>query len=240
MQKIHALRNKERVEAVIDMAQMPKESVYERFGIHEASSKGAATMLGAVISKFGSQIDRKVAMSNLVNKNQKKIEAGGFNRLGLASKAIDEDLKVEQTQMMVQSLFNSKPMLFRRYAPTKSLGTVSKKVQEMGTRPSRTTKATIPMSTATTQSNKSYHRPHVKQQGTQESASKDEEKPKGIFDLANVESESLLEQQTAQPMLEIRPVNVEAIYSNAERDRDIGKMKKYFETKMNPMQRLAS
>lgn len=41
-------------------------------------------------------------------------------------------------------------------------------------------------------------------------------------------------------MLEIRPVNVEAIYSNAERDRDIGKMKKYFETTMNPMQRLAS
>ncbi len=95
MQKINALRNKERVEAVIDMTQMAKKSVYERFGIHEASSKGVATMLGAVISKFGSQIDRKVAMSNLVNKNQKKIEAGGFNRLGLASKAIDEDLKVE-------------------------------------------------------------------------------------------------------------------------------------------------
>ena len=94
-------------------------------------------------------------MSNLVNKKDKKLEVGGFNRLGLASKGIDEDLKAEQTQLMVHNLFNSKPMLFRRYAPVKSLGAASKKVQEMGTRPSRTTKAAIPMSTATTKSNKS-------------------------------------------------------------------------------------
>lgn len=95
MQKIQAFRNKEHVEAVINMEQMPKETVYERFGIHEVSSKGVSTMLGAVISKFGSQIDKKVAMSNLVNKNQKKLETGGFNRLGLASKGLDEDLKAE-------------------------------------------------------------------------------------------------------------------------------------------------
>jgi hypothetical protein len=30
-----------------------------------------------------------------MNKNQKKLEVGGFNRLGLASKGIDEDLKAE-------------------------------------------------------------------------------------------------------------------------------------------------
>jgi hypothetical protein len=34
-------------------------------------------------------------MSNLVNKKDKKIEVGGFNRLGLANKGIDEDLKAE-------------------------------------------------------------------------------------------------------------------------------------------------
>jgi hypothetical protein len=89
-------------------------------------------------------------MSNLVNKKDKKLEVGGFNRLGLASKGIDEDLKAEQTKMMVHNLFNSRPMLYRRYAPVKSLGAASKKVQEMGTRPSRTSKAVIPMSTATT------------------------------------------------------------------------------------------
>ena len=137
------------------MEQMASESIKERFGIQDASSKGVSTILGAVISKFGAQIDKKVAMSNLVNKKDKKLEVGGFNRLGLAAKGIDEDIKAEQTHLMVHNLFNSKPMLFRRYAPVKSLGAASKKVQEMGTRPSRTTKAAIPMSTVSTLSNKS-------------------------------------------------------------------------------------
>lgn len=35
-------------------------------------------------------------------------------------------------------------------------------------------------------------------------------------------------------------MNVEKIYPKEERDKDIGKMKMYFEMRMNPMQRLAS
>jgi hypothetical protein len=58
--------------------------------------------------------------------------------------------------------------------------------------------------------------------------------------LANVESEAEIQQQTNPNVLELRPINIEAIYSNADRDRDISKMKKYFETDLNPMQRLAS
>jgi hypothetical protein len=136
------------------MEQMDRESIKERFGIQDpGGGKGVSTILGAVISKIGTNMVKRVTMSNLVNKKEKKLEAGGFNRLGLASKGIDEDLKAEQTQMMVHNLFNSKPMLYRRYAPVKSLGAASKKVQEMGTRPSRTTKAAIPMSTGTTLSN---------------------------------------------------------------------------------------
>ena len=136
------------------MEQMDRESIKERFGIQDTSGgKGVSTILGAVISKIGTNMVKRVTMSNLVNKKEKKLEAGGFNRLGLASKGIDEDLKAEQTQMMVHNLFNSKPMLYRRFAPVKSLGAASKKVQEMGTRPSRTTKAAIPMSTGTTLSN---------------------------------------------------------------------------------------
>ena len=77
------------------MEQMASESIKERFGIQDASSKGVSTILGAVISKFGAQIDKKVAMSNLVNKKDKKLEVGGFNRLGLAAKGIDEDIKAE-------------------------------------------------------------------------------------------------------------------------------------------------
>ena len=136
------------------MEQMDRESIKERFGIQDpGGGKGVSTILGAVISKIGTNMVKRVTMSNLVNKKEKKLEAGGFNRLGLASKGIDEDLKAEQTQMMVHNLFNSKPMLYRRFAPVKSLGAASKKVQEMGTRPSRTTKAAIPMSTGTTISN---------------------------------------------------------------------------------------
>ena len=136
------------------MEQMDRESIKERFGIQDpGGGKGVSTILGAVISKIGTNMVKRVTMSNLVNKKEKKLEAGGFNRLGLASKGIDEDLKAEQTQMMVHNLFNSKPMLYRRFAPVKSLGAASKKVQEMGTRPSRTTKAAIPMSTGTTLSN---------------------------------------------------------------------------------------
>jgi uncharacterized protein YdiU (UPF0061 family) len=59
-----------------------------------------------------------------------------------------------------------------------------------------------------------------------------------IFDLANEEENPLVVSEN--PVLELKPVNVEAIYSNAERDKDIEKMKKYFETNLNPMQRLAS
>lgn len=33
---------------------------------------------------------------------------------------------------------------------------------------------------------------------------------------------------------------MERIYPSKDREKDIGKMKKYFETRMNPMQRLAS
>lgn len=40
--------------------------------------------------------------------------------------------------------------------------------------------------------------------------------------------------------LTLKTVNVERIYSTEERNKDIDKMKKYFETRMNPMQRLAS
>jgi len=74
---------------------MASESIKERFGIQDAAGKGVSTILGAVISKFGSQLDKKVQISNIMNKNQKKLEVGGFNRLGLASKGIDEDLKAE-------------------------------------------------------------------------------------------------------------------------------------------------
>jgi len=77
------------------MEQMASESIKERFGIQDAGGKGVSTILGAVISKFGSQLDKKVQISNIMNKNQKKLEVGGFNRLGLASKGIDEDLKAE-------------------------------------------------------------------------------------------------------------------------------------------------
>ena len=35
------------------MEQMASESIKERFGIQDASSKGVSTILGAVISKFG-------------------------------------------------------------------------------------------------------------------------------------------------------------------------------------------
>ena len=77
---------------------MANDVVFDKFGIHEVS-KGAATMLGAVISKFGSHIDKRVTMSNLVNKGKNAPKdpaaAKGFNRLGLANKGIDDDLKVE-------------------------------------------------------------------------------------------------------------------------------------------------
>ena len=95
LEKIQAVRNKQHVEAVINMEQMASESIKERFGIQDAGGKGVSTILGAVISKFGSQLDKKVQISNIMNKNQKKLEVGGFNRLGLASKGIDEDLKAE-------------------------------------------------------------------------------------------------------------------------------------------------
>ncbi len=101
---------------------------------------------------------------------------------------------------------------------------------------SRQTKATIPMSTISTVSSKNK-RNVGPSQGTQESVKTG---PQGIFDLANVESEAEIQQQTNPNVLELRPVNKEAIYSNADRDRDISKMKKYFETDLNPMQRLAS
>lgn len=85
-----------------------------------------ATLLGAVISKFGTQIDKKISVNNIVNK-KKKIESIGLNRLGVNTQGNFDDLKNEQTQMMVQNIFKSKPLLFRRYAPTKSLGAAAKK-----------------------------------------------------------------------------------------------------------------
>jgi len=39
-----------------------------------------ATLLGAVISKFGTQIDKKISVNNIVNK-KKKIESIELNRL---------------------------------------------------------------------------------------------------------------------------------------------------------------
>jgi hypothetical protein len=41
-------------------------------------------------------------------------------------------------------------------------------------------------------------------------------------------------------MLQLKRVELEQIYPAKERERDIGKMKTYFEMRMNPMQRLAS
>ena len=54
LEKIQAVRNKQHVEAVINMEQMASESIKERFGIQDAGGKGVSTILGAVISKFGS------------------------------------------------------------------------------------------------------------------------------------------------------------------------------------------
>lgn len=41
-------------------------------------------------------------------------------------------------------------------------------------------------------------------------------------------------------MLQLQKVDIEKIYSSQDREKDIGKMKTYFEMRMNPMQRLAS
>lgn len=41
-------------------------------------------------------------------------------------------------------------------------------------------------------------------------------------------------------MLQLQKVELEKIYPHKDREKDIGKMKTYFEMRMNPMQRLAS
>lgn len=38
-----------------------------------------------------------------------------------------------------------------------------------------------------------------------------------------------------KPVLRMEDVNIEDIYSSVDREKDIGKMKTYFEIRMNPM-----
>lgn len=71
------------------------------------------------MSKLGGTIDKKVHMSNLVA-GRKSDAKGKFGRLGLNSKVISEEVKNEQTAMMVQNILQSKPLLFRRFVPTKA------------------------------------------------------------------------------------------------------------------------
>lgn len=71
-----------------------------------------------MVNKFGTTIDKKVQMSTLVS--GKKIDPKTkFNRLGVASKHLPDDMKSEQTALLIQNLLQSKPLLYRRFIPPK-------------------------------------------------------------------------------------------------------------------------
>jgi hypothetical protein len=104
--------------ATIVMVPMPGEQMFAKFGL-QTMSFAAQNIIGAIASKLGSTIDKKVHMSTLVS--GKKVDPKAkFNRLGVSSKYLPEEIKSEQTVLMVQNLIQSKPMLYRRFVQAKT------------------------------------------------------------------------------------------------------------------------
>ena len=78
------------------------EQMFAKFGV-QTISLGAQNILGAMASKLGSTLDKRVHMSTLVS--GKKVDPKmKFNRLGVSSKHLSDDVKTEQTVLMVQNL----------------------------------------------------------------------------------------------------------------------------------------
>ena len=80
---------------------MPSDKVISKFGIQNIS-KGTQSILGAVMSKFGSTIDKRLTMSSLVSGKKGSVDTKAkFSRLGLTGKGVHDDIKQEQTTLMV-------------------------------------------------------------------------------------------------------------------------------------------
>ena len=66
-------------------------------------------MLGNMMNKFGSQLERGIKISNIMA-GRKTDQKTKFNRHG-----------VNNTSLMVQNLLKSKPLLYRRYIDPKHI-----------------------------------------------------------------------------------------------------------------------